>query len=133
VAGDERRAVVEAHAAAQMEGVYFSIGRHVPTFGERRFKARVGCESRQSIEDVRYRASARHIRRDCGIERLRIVGVPGIDQRAPLRSGFAAAAGDGGEQKQRGEKSVHGSDRCREMHDRAPLTRASAPVNLIAP
>ena len=42
---------------------------------------------------------ARHVGRECGIEGPRIVRVAGVDQRAPLRRGIAAAARDGDEQQ----------------------------------
>jgi hypothetical protein len=133
VTGYERRPVVEPNAAPQVKGVYFSVRRDLPALGQCGLESRIRGESRQPIENIGDRATAWHIGREGRIERLRIVTVARVDQRTALRGRVASAAACGNDDEQRGEEEAHGSDRQGEMHDRAPLTAASAPVNLIAP
>src|SRR5687768_17030468 len=89
---DERRAVVEGDALAEVKGVGQPVLRNLPAFRKARLDARVGCEADESIEEISDRAPRRHVGRERWIERSRIVEIARVDERPASGSGLTAAA-----------------------------------------
>jgi hypothetical protein len=104
---DERRAVGEGDAASKVEGIGASIGRRLPTGGERRAHTRIRGESREAVEEVAYRSASRHVGGEGGVERPWIIVVARVNERAPIGAAASPTASQDDDGEEHSDGTTH--------------------------
>ena len=77
-----------------MEEIGAPVRGHVPSGGQRWPDLRVGAEASEAVEEIGYRATGGDIGGERGVERLWIIAVACVDERAAMRGFTAATCGE---------------------------------------
>ena len=104
VARVEQGAVVKADSGTEMKDIGASVRRDLPPGGQRWPDLRVGTEASETVEEIGHRATGRNIGGERRVERLWIVAITCVDERATMRDFTATARG---EREQRDEGDEH--------------------------